>query len=212
MTTCGCSRLSCHCQDSTPAQQQELLLCSYHNCSLKLQHRQTCVPEPSVVPCRRRNIRLARSSEQRRSCQCSCRMNTIVKCRCHVACLVAVHDTVQCPADGVAFCHGQALAALPRVLAAFPAGAEHEAALQHISVSSDSCGSYPVYDERGRLKQYRVGGRLWMSQCWGLSCDALDTRHAALQMDTALQCIVQLSAPQAADVAMCCRWFVLQSC
>ena len=49
---------------------------------------------------------------------------------------------------------------MPRVLAAFPADADQEAALQRTSVSSDSCGSYPVYDERGRLKQYRVGGRL----------------------------------------------------
>ena len=69
----------------------------------------------------------------------------------------------------------QALGALPRVLAAFPAGADQEAALEHISVSSDSCGSYPVYDERGRLKQYRVGGHFQALQCWGLLCDVLDT-------------------------------------
>jgi hypothetical protein len=70
------------------------------------------------------------------------------------------HESMQSPVDGIASCHGQALAALPRVLATFPAGADQDAALQRTSVSSDACGSYPVYDAQGRLKQYRVGGRL----------------------------------------------------
>jgi hypothetical protein len=51
----------------------------------------------------------------------------------------------------------QALAALPKILESSGDDANRKAALEQISVSSDSCGSYPVYDEQGRLEHYRVG-------------------------------------------------------